>query len=85
MLVFDTDGDSFTNILAMCDCKPWNFDIGGEKEGDANNPNAVKICFKQNLTEAESEYEFLVFWAQSQFRLSPFRSPIKFNVIKFSQ
>ena len=55
-LVYDTDADAFTDILAKCDAKPWNFDKGGEKENDVNNPNAVKIAFKTNLSEDELEY-----------------------------
>ena len=55
-LVYDTYADEFNSILSNCVTKPWNFDKGGEKEIDADNPNAVKITLKASLTENELKY-----------------------------
>lgn len=53
-LVFETDADAFDDILTKCDCNPWSFDKGVEK--DSTNASAVKISFKPTLTEDELEY-----------------------------
>lgn len=54
ILVFETDADAFDDILKKCDCNPWSFDKGVEK--DSTNASAVKISFKPTLTEDELEY-----------------------------